>query len=75
MMIAIPAIHWQIFQQMTISEFSNTLNYLANQVRLERFASSVLGPKKPKPKPTYDPAHPHVSTAKLLAEAKRKKSP
>jgi hypothetical protein len=75
MMIAIPAIHWQIFQQMTISEFSKTLNYLANQVRLERFSSSVRGPKKPKPKPTYDPAHPHVSTAKLLAEAKRKKSP
>jgi hypothetical protein len=75
MMIAIPAIHWQIFQEMTLSEFSKTLNYLANQVRLERFSSSVRGPKKPKPKPTYDPAHPHVSTAKLLAEAKRKKSP
>jgi hypothetical protein len=75
MMIAIPAIHWQNFQQMIVSEVSKTLSYLANKVRLERFSSSVRWPKRAQPKPTYDPAHSHVSTARLLAKAKRGKSP
>ena len=70
MMIAIPAIHWQFFSQMTISEFSNTLT-ICQSVRLERFSSSIPGPKNPSQNQRI-PAHPHVSTAKLLAEAKRK---
>jgi len=32
MMIVIPAIHWKKFQQMTVSEVSKTLSYLANKV-------------------------------------------
>jgi len=29
------------------------------------------GPKKPKPKRVFDPKHPHVSAAKLIANRKK----
>ncbi len=74
MMIAIPPNEWQVFHEITLEQFCESLKYLAAKVRLEVFSSSPRGPKKKKPKPTYNPNHPHVSTARLLAQAKRKKS-
>lgn len=74
MMIAVPPIEWQVFAQMTLEQFCKQLKYLADKVQLDLFSSSPRGPKKKKPKPTYDPNHPHVSTARLLAQAKRKNS-
>jgi hypothetical protein len=46
-----------------------TLQQLAAKVNLAKFRKNKRGPKKPKPKPVYDPKHPHVSTAKLLGGA------
>jgi hypothetical protein len=66
MMIAVPAEQWTIFQSMSAATFTETLKLLANKVNLARFKKHSRGPKKPKAKPTYDPNHPHVSTAKLL---------
>ena len=71
MMIAIPSQHWSIFHSMNQSQFCSTLQGLANKVKLSAFLSHPRGPKKKKKKPTYDPRHPHVSTARLLAQKKK----
>ena len=74
MMIAIPPQHWSIFHSMNQSQFCSTLQGLAKKVKLSAFLSHPRGPKKKKKKPTYDPHHPHVSTARLLAQKKKQKA-
>ncbi len=66
MMIAIPHAHWQIFAVMTPVLFGQAMLMLAGKMNLRHFQKHPRGPKKPSPKKTYDPEHPHVSTAKLL---------
>ena len=66
MMIAVPEEQWTVFQSMSTATFTETLKLLANKVNLAKFKKHKRGPKTPKAKPTYDPNHPHVSTAKLL---------
>jgi hypothetical protein len=73
MMIAIPLEHWQVFAVMTPAVFANTMLMLAGKVNLRHFQKHPRGPKKPQPKRMYDPAHPHVSTAKLLEQRNRRK--
>jgi IS4 transposase len=73
MMIAIPQPHWQAFGRMTVAEFVAVLLMLAGKINLRHFKKHPRGPKKPQPKRTYDPKHPHVSTARLLAEQRRQK--
>lgn len=68
MNIALPAPLWLPFLQMSLSEFALTLKQWAGEVNLKRFCSSPRGKKKPKPKPIYDPKHPHRSTARLLQQ-------
>ena len=68
MMVAIGVPHWQVFPQMSVQQFTETLQQLATQVDLQRFSSSPRGPKKKKPKRKFEPKHPHVSTARLLAK-------
>ncbi len=71
MMIAIPPPHWEIFRSMNQEQFGQTLQELAAKVKLSAFLSRPRGPKKKKKKPSYDPQHPHVSTARLLAQKKK----
>jgi hypothetical protein len=66
MMIAIPEPEWQLFARMSAEDFARVLVRLAEQIRLDRFRKSTRGPKKPAEKRHYDPAHPHVSTARIL---------
>lgn len=66
MAIALPTPFWLSYLQMSNSEFAQTLKQWAALVNLKRFSSSPRGQKKPKPKPIYDPKHPHVSTFRLL---------
>ena len=68
MMIALPALVWLHIPQMNLTEFAQTLKQWANSVNLKRFCSSPRGKKQPKPKPIYDPKHPHRSTARLLQQ-------
>lgn len=72
MMIAIPQKHWQVFGRMTHREFADVLRVLAASVNLPRFKKHPRGPKKPRPKRTYDKKHPHVSTFRLIAARKSK---
>lgn len=66
MAIALPTSFWLSYLQMSVQEFAQTLKQWAALVNLKRFSSSPRGKKKPKPKPIYDPKHPHVSTNRLL---------
>ena len=71
MMIAIAPEHWQMFADFSLSQFASVLQYLAAQVRLSSFLKQPRPPQNKKDPPQYDPRHPHVSTAKLLAKAKK----
>jgi hypothetical protein len=75
MMIALPPPLWQPWADLSVTDFADTLKQWADNVNLKRFASSPRGSKKPKTKGTYDPKHPHVSTARLLEQKKNKRSP
>ncbi len=68
MMIALPPSAWTIFSSMSSGQIGLILLQLAEQVKLKKLVSSPRGPKKPKPKRTWDKNHPHVSTARLLAQ-------
>jgi hypothetical protein len=75
MMIALPASVWQLFEQMTLEAFADTLKAWAALVNLKRFQHSPRRPKKPPQKDKFDPKHPHVSTAQLLSQKKNRCSP
>lgn len=76
MKIALPDTLWLPIAQMSLSEFAQTLKQWATSVNLKRFCSAPRQKKKPKPKPIYDPKHPHRSTARLLQTHKQyKRSP
>ena len=68
MMIAIPEEHWSVFGTMSQAEFAAVMIMLAQNVNLRHFKKHPRGPKQPPPKRTYDPAHPHVSTMRLIAQ-------
>ncbi len=74
MAIALPTPLWLPIAHMSLTEFAQTLKQWASSVDLKRFCSSPRQKKKPKPKPTYDPKHPHRSTARLLQQQKQYKS-
>lgn len=66
MMIAIVEEQWTSFRNCTAAELAVLLRQLAAHVDLARYTKHPRGPKKPPLKRTYDPEHPHVSTAKVL---------
>ena len=74
MMIALPPEDWQDLVTMSLPRFSSLLQDWAGKVKLEAFTSTPRKPKKKKLKLPYDPRHPHVSTARLLAEKKKSRA-
>ena len=69
MMIAIPAFHWQDFQQLSLEALAQQLQDLAKGVNLKLFCKQPRKKKtKKKPPLKRDPQKPHVSTAKLLSQ-------
>jgi len=72
MIIAIRDEEWAEFRHISQSEFVIILKQLAKNVKLSRFRKHPRGPKKPAPKRKFDPKHPHVSTARLLASRKKR---
>jgi hypothetical protein len=70
MKVAIPEETWKPFQTMDSHQFGSWLGETASRVDMKWIRKAKRGPKKPKVKPVFDPKHPHVSTARLLA-AKR----
>jgi hypothetical protein len=74
MMIAIAEPHWRVFAQMSAQDFARVLVQLAGNINLKRFRKHTRGPKKPTEKRHYDPAHPHVSAARILHQRKLQKA-
>jgi len=72
MIIAIRDEEWAEFRKYSQSQFVMILKQLARKVNLQRFRKHPRGPKKPAPKRKFDPKHPHVSTARLLASRKKR---
>lgn len=71
MMIAVPPAEWtRHFASLTPRELAAILKTLAAKVRPGRFRKNIRGPKKPPPKRSSAKHHPHVSTARLLAQRK-----
>ena len=71
MIIAISVAEWKDFRLLTQKQFIALLKKLSKNVKLSRFLKHPRGPKKPVAKRKSDPKHPHVSTAKLIANRKR----
>jgi hypothetical protein len=74
MMIAIPPLQWQPFAQLDVDSTVQFLQQLAAQMELSKFRSHPRGEKRKVPKPKWQRDKPHVSTARLLSEAKSKKA-
>ena len=72
MEIAVPAAEWRRFADMSRATFARFILQLAQAVNLARYRKHRRGPKKPRPPRSYDPAHPHVSTARLLLTRNKK---
>jgi IS4 transposase len=75
MMIAVPEEEWtRHFASLTPAQLARMLKTMAAKVRPDRFRKNTRGPKKPRPKRTSAKRRPHVSTARILAERKRRKT-
>src|SRR3954469_7856951 len=72
MMIAIPEDEWVAFAGLTASALGEILKGLAAKVRLSTLRKHRRGAKRPQPKRASGAKVSHVSTAKLLAERKRR---
>ena len=75
MRIAVADAQWEIFQRLPLHDYVASMRAMARHVDLTRYQKNKRGVKKPKPKPAYDPAHPHVSTFRLLAAYAEKNIP
>lgn len=71
MMIAIEPDHWKLFESFSTAQLADVLQDLAVRVRLTAFLKQPRKPKKKKDPPVCHPHHRHVSTARLLAQAKK----
>jgi hypothetical protein len=65
MMIAIAPENWQVFQTLTLVEFAELLQQLAQKVQLSKLLKATRSPKKKQPARIKD-QHPHRATARLL---------
>jgi hypothetical protein len=72
MKIAIEPEVWREFETMKPAVLANNLVRWASHADLTKYERSRRGPKKPVPKRTRFPKKTHVSTARLLAESRRK---
>ena len=71
MMIALPASEWEVFGRMSSKELAGYLREWASKINLERIKKAPpRKPTKTSPRRIKDKS-PHVSTARLLDEAKK----
>ena len=73
MLIAIAPHQWDPFETMPPTTFAAEMVALAGAVDLSHFRKHPRGPKRPQPPRVHDRASPHVSTHRLLEEAKAKR--
>ena len=73
MMIALPDAEWRHFREMTIAQLAEALKALASKAPLSAYQRHPRGPKKPRPERIHYKDKPHVSTARLIADRRKKK--
>jgi Transposase DDE domain len=73
MMIALPEAEWKYLAVLSDRDFVAWLVAVAKRVRLDRYAKSPRGPKKPRQRRTRFSKAKHVATSRLMAEAKKKR--
>jgi hypothetical protein len=73
MMIALPAEHWEVYGGLSAAVMASYLREWAARVKLESIKKSPRRPTKQRTQPIKD-ASPHLSTARLLDEAKKLKT-
>ena len=67
--IAVEEAQWSVFTEVDQVRFCAMLLVLAQNVDLKKLRKTTRGPKKPRTPRTKHTGKPHVSTAKLLAQA------
>ena len=67
MEIALGTEPWEIFRQMSTTEFTTTLVAIAQRLDTKKYTKHKRGPKKPPPSKLSGKQHSHVSTARILA--------
>jgi Transposase DDE domain len=72
MMVAIRPPEWLLFRSLSATELATTLRELATGVKLSKYKKAPTKPKKPKTPRQSGVNRPHVSTAKILAERRRR---
>jgi len=72
MMIALRPPQWLLFRGMSAKELATALRELARGVDLAKYKKAPTKPKKPKTARQSGANRPHVSTAKLLAERRKR---
>jgi hypothetical protein len=75
MNVALEESIWVPFQSMSADDLAGKLLGYAAHARISAFKRTPRGPKKPVPPRTRHTTEPHVSTARLLAEAGKKERP
>jgi hypothetical protein len=73
MMLAIPEEEWEFVGSLGVGDVAELLQGLARRMDLRKFRRQVRGEKKPRPPRSSGKKTKHVSTARLLAEAKTTK--
>ena len=74
MEVAVPDECWESYRAMPARKFAKAMIELAHRVKLARYPKKKRGPKKPQPRKKSGQRNHHISTARLLAE-RRKKAP
>jgi IS4 transposase len=67
MIIAIGTRPWEVFRQMSLDQFADTMVDLAGQMDTRKYTKHKRGPKKKPSKKISGKQHHHVSTARILA--------
>lgn len=73
--VAVEPEAWAVFATLSLAAMATWLRETAAKADLRRYKKASRGPKKPPVKRHNDPAHPTVSTARLLAARKGKTTP
>jgi len=72
MEIAVDGSVWSSYESMSARRLAKELLGLAGGVQLSRYPKKKRGPKKPQPRKKSGTGSPHIATARVLAQSKRR---
>jgi hypothetical protein len=72
MEVAVPDECWDSYRTMPLESFARAMIKLADRVELARYPKKKRGPKKPQPRKKSGRQNHHISTARVLADRKKR---